>query len=119
MPHVVDLRPGLVRGFALGATTSALVIHLVVLRGAAAFRDTYQHLSPASELPWLTALTLSRGWAFGVPLVGVALILGLVMRPPRGIAPYAIVAVLAVLASFASWYFPTLPLTALSNRIAE
>lgn len=68
-------------------------------------------------LPLLTRITIHPAWLWGAPLVGGAAVAGLLVKRPRSLAPYIVVAIAVVIAAAAGYYYPRAPMYELAGNI--
>ncbi len=118
VPVEIERVPGPV-GFGAGLVTgigyAAVLVQVFLAWELASFREMYRDLGGA--LPAATRLVLTAGWRWGVPVVGAVAITALVVRRPRAIWPYIVVAVCAAAAAVATWYLARMPVYELAGNI--
>ena len=102
-------------GIAIGIAISAVLVHIAFVALGGDWQKLYADFG--SPIPLTTRITISVPWQLGVPIVGSILIGAVVIRRPRGIAAYAVVALLLVIACGCTIVFPSAPLTALAGNI--
>ena len=69
-------------------------------------------------LPLLTRITISPAWMWGTPLLGIAAVAALLVKRPRAIAFYIVVAVVVVTLAAMTYWYPQAPIYALSGNIS-
>ncbi|MEO8841136.1 MAG: hypothetical protein ABI591_17645 [Kofleriaceae bacterium] len=102
-------------GMAVGVAISAVLVHIAFVALGGDWQKLYADFQ--APVPLMTRITISIPWQLGVPVVGSVLIGALILKRPRGLAAYATVAMLLVLACGFTIVFPSAPLTALANTI--
>jgi len=69
-------------------------------------------------LPLATRITIHPAWMWGTPLFGAAAVAALLVRRPRSIAFYVVVAVLLVAILGLTFWYPRAPIYALAGNIS-
>jgi hypothetical protein len=105
------------QGIAVGMAISAVIVHIAYVALGVDWTNLYRDLG--GPLPLMTRVTISAPWQLGVPVVGAILIGALVVRRPRSFAPYAAVTAVLLVAAACTYWFPSMPLTMLTNAIKE
>ncbi|HEY5924255.1 MAG TPA: hypothetical protein VIV11_21405 [Kofleriaceae bacterium] len=70
------------------------------------------------QLPLATRITIHPVWMWGTPLVGVAAVATLLVKRPRSLALYVVVAVVLVAIGGATYWYPRAPIYALAGNIS-
>jgi hypothetical protein len=108
----MDLAKGIGLGFAM-AMVVVLAFLAIEFRG---YGPIYADMGDV-QLPVLTALTILPVWLIGAPIGGAAACAALLLKRPRSLTPYVVVAVLLVVAVVLTWYGPRLPIFSLAGNI--
>jgi hypothetical protein len=103
-------------GIAVGCAICAVLVHVGLVGLSGSLAGMYRDFG-TRELPAMTRLTLSVSWQLGVPVVGLLLIAGLVVRRPRRLAIYVAVVVVLVAAAACTYWFPEAPIRELAGNI--
>lgn len=70
------------------------------------------------QLPLLTRITIHPAWMWGTPLLGIAAVAALLVKRPRAIAFYIVVAVIVVTLAAMTYWYPQAPIYALAGNIS-
>jgi hypothetical protein len=112
--------PSFVHGALAGVSAAAILAHVWLAVQLAPLLDMYKEMG-AGDMPGLreAAFVLRARWLWGVPAVGLVALVGLLVRRTRGLAGYAVLAVLLIATAIATWHFANAPMTALAGSIQE
>jgi len=103
-------------GIAVGVALSALLVHIAVLGLGGDWSKLYNEMGHVA-LPLLTRITISPVWQIGVPVGGLLAVSALILKRPRRLAIYIVVAAVMIICTAASIYGPTMPINALAGNI--
>ncbi len=104
-------------GIAIGIAITMVLVHIGLVAMSGNLEQIYRDMGHL-ELPLLTRIAISRYWQGAVPLVGVLAIGALIIRRPRSLAPYAVVAIVFAAAAVATYILPSLPMMQLAGNIS-
>jgi hypothetical protein len=112
--------PSFVHGALSGMAAAAVLAHVWLAIQLAPALDAYKAMGGAS-MPGLRAavFVLRARWLWGVPAVGLVALVALLVRRPRSLVPYAVLAVLLIATAISTWHFAYAPMTALADNIQE
>ncbi|MEO6777195.1 MAG: hypothetical protein ABI467_29980 [Kofleriaceae bacterium] len=113
--EIIDPPGSFGHGLAVGFATCALLVHIALVGLSGDWAKMYREFG--GPLPAMTRFTISIPWQLGVPVVGMLAIAALVVRRPRGLAPYLAVAVLCTLAAACTYWFPSAPIAELAGNV--
>jgi hypothetical protein len=109
-----------VHGALAGVSAAAVLAHVWLAIQLAPVLDMYKQMGSA-DVPGLRAavFVLRPAWLWGVPAVGLVALVGLLVRRPRTLIPYAVLAVLLIAAAIGTWHFAYAPMNELAANIQE
>lgn len=105
-----------VHGVLAGFGGVLVLIQLVLANDLRGVEGMYREFGDI-HISALTKLTLSPAWLWGMPLVGAAAIVGLLIRRPRSLVLYVALAAVLAAATIMTWYYPRAPIYALAGNI--
>jgi len=108
--------PGFRHGVIVGFGGFLVLVQLGLASELVNARDMYRDIGHV-EVSALTRLTLHAAWLWGMPLVGAAALIALLVRRPRSLAIYIAVATALAVVTAMTWYFPRAPIFALAGNI--
>ena len=112
-----DRGPGFLHGVFAGFAGFVVLVQLLLAAELADLAGMYRDFGDV-QLPLSTRITLHPAWLWGAPLFGVSAVAGLLVKRPRVLAAYVVVAVVLAGAAVATYYFPRAPLFALAGNIS-
>lgn len=112
---VEDPPGGFGHGIAVGFALCAVMVHIALVGLTGNWLTVYDEMH--AKLSLMTRLTTSVAWQLGVPVVAAALLGGLILRRPRSLIPYLVVAVACTAAAACTYWFPTAPINELAGNI--
>jgi hypothetical protein len=112
-----DRSPGFLHGVFAGFAGFVVLVHLLLAAELADLAGMYRDFGDV-QLPLSARITLHPAWLWGAPLLSVAAVAALLVKRPRAIAVYVVVAVVLAVAAIATYYFPRAPLFALAGNIS-
>jgi hypothetical protein len=106
-------------GLLTGLSIAAVVVHAWFAVLLAPLRETYADIvsSGIGGVPCLTELVVHPAWLWGVPAVGVALVIALIVTRPARRGPYLACALLLLATVTATWVLSQTPLRELAGDI--
>ena len=112
--------PSFIHGALAGMSAAAVLAHVWLAIQLAPALDAYKAMGTAN-MPGLRAavFVLRARWLWGVPAVGLVALVAMLVRRPRSLLPYAVLAVLLIATAIATWHFAYAPMTALADNIQE
>lgn len=102
-----------VHGAFSGIALASIAAHVWLAVMLAPLRDAYRDMG-STGIPFV----LAGWWRWGVPLAGVLGVAVLVVRRPRSLVPYALLALALVAAAIATWRIAYAPLDSLAGGIS-
>jgi len=108
---------GFVHGVFTGYAGFVVLVQLVLGAGFPDMRAVYKDLASDVPLPLLTRITIHPAWVWGMPVLGILTIMGLLARRPRSLVPYIVVAVVLTGVALLTWWYPRAPIYALAGNI--
>ena len=112
--------PSFVHGALAGVSAAAVLAHVWLAIELAPVLGMYRDLG-SGDMPGLRAavFVLRAPWRWGVPAVGLVALVGLLVRRPRSLVLYGVLAVLLIATAIGTWHFAYAPMRAFVGNIQE
>jgi hypothetical protein len=111
--------PSFANGLFTGIAAAAVLVHVWFAVLLAPLRETYAEFTDSASqiVPCLTWAMIHPAWLWGVPAVGAALVVALIVRRPARRGPYIACAALLLVTLVATWVLTQTPLRRLADDI--